>query len=200
MNAKPEVLISASAIGYYGSCGDKTLTEGNAAGNDFLAVLAKDWEAEALRAEALRARVVLARFGVILDRTRGALPKMALPFRFGAGGRIGNGKQWLSWVVLRDAVAAIRFALQNRELRGPVNIATPNPTTNAHFSKALAHALRRPALFPAPAFALRLAMGQMADALLLSSQRVLPQKLLDAGFDFADRSLPEALDRIFAES
>ncbi len=200
MNAKPDVLISASAIGYYGSRGDKTLTEASEAGKDFLAVLAKDWEAEALRAEVLRTRVVLARFGVILDGRGGALPKMALPFKFGAGGRVGSGKQWLSWVALSDTIEALRSALQNRELRGPVNIVSPNPTTNADFSKALARALHRPALCPAPAFALRLVMGEMADALLLSSQRVLPQKLLDAGFHFADRSLPEALDRIFAKS
>lgn len=198
MNAKPDVLISASAVGYYGGRGDERLTEASAGGNDFLATLAGDWEAEALRAEAFRTRVVLTRFGVILDREGGALPKMALPFKFGVGGRVGGGKQWMSWVTLQDAVEAIRFALSNRELRGPVNIVAPEPVTNADFTKSLAQALHRPALFPAPPFALRLAMGEMADALLLSSQRVIPQKLLNGGFSFADRSLEETLNRIFA--
>jgi len=192
-NAKPVILINASAIGFYGDRGDETLTEESASGTDFLAQTAKDWEAEALRAEAFRTRVVLVRFGIILAKHGGALPKMILPFKFGLGGRIGSGKQWMSWIVLEDVVETLRFALVKNELRGPINVVAPNPVTNAEFTKELAIVLHRPTLFPAPAFALKLAMGEMADALLLSSQRVLPEKLTKAGYRFAATSLPEAL-------
>jgi uncharacterized protein (TIGR01777 family) len=193
MNAKPDVLISASAIGFYGSRGDEILTEQSSVGNDFLAGLAKDWEAEALRANEFRARVVNARFGIILSRHGGALPKMMLPFQFGVGGRISSGKQWMSWIALDDVVEIIRFALVNRELSGAVNVVAPEPVTNTEFTRDLAKALRRPAFFPAPAFALRLAMGEMADALLLASQRVLPQKLANLGFHFKWQTLRRAL-------
>lgn len=193
MNAKPDVLISASAIGFYGSRGDELLTEESVPGNDFLAGIVKDWEAEALRAEEFRTRVAFARFGIILAKHGGALPKMMLPFKFGAGGRIGSGKQWMSWVTLEDAVEILRFVLAKRELRGAVNVVSPNPVTNSEFTKELANAMHRPASFPAPAFALRLAMGDMADALLLSSQRVAPQKLQKLGFRFRDSNLGTAL-------
>ncbi len=195
MNAKPEVLISASAIGFYGNRGEELLTEESAAGNEFLADVAKDWEAEALRAEEFRTRVVLARFGIILAKHGGALPKIMLPFKFGMGGRIGSGKQWMSWVTLNDVVEILRFALAKHDLRGAMNVVAPNPVTNGDFTKQLATALHRPALFPAPAFALRLAMGEMADALLLSSQRVLPEKLLKAGYRFTTVNLSEALTK-----
>jgi uncharacterized protein len=197
-SAKPEVLISASAIGFYGNRGDEILTEESASGTDFLAETAKDWEAEALRAEAFRTRVVLARFGIILAKHGGALPKMILPFKFGLGGKIGSGKQWMSWVVLEDVVETLGFALVKNELRGPINVVAPNAVTNAEFTKKLAIALHRPALFPAPAFALKLAMGEMADALLLSSQRVVPQKLSEVGFKFANASLSETLSGLIA--
>src|SRR5437773_2472467 len=174
MNARPSVLVSASAIGYYGDRRDETLTEDSKPGGDFLAGLAQEWEAEALRAEALGIRVVLARFGVILAREGGALPKMMLPFKFGAGGKLGSGQQWMSWVTLEDLVEILRFAIENASVRGAINIVSPQPLQNAEFTYLLAKAMHRPARFPAPAFALRLALGEMADALLLSCQRVLP--------------------------
>ena len=200
MNAKPEVLISASAIGFYGDRGEELLTEESAPGNEFLAGVVKDWEAEALRAEECHTRVVLARFGIILAKHGGALPKIMLPFKFGAGGRIGSGKQWMSWVTLNEVVEILRFAVSKRELRGAINVVTPNPLTNAGFTKELATALHRPALFPAPAFALRLAMGEMADALLLSSQRVLPKKLINAGYQFTAPNLSDALTNLLCEA
>jgi hypothetical protein len=198
MNAKPEALISASAIGIYGNRGDEVLTEQSTVGNDFLATTAREWEAEALRAEEFRTRVVLARFGVILDNRGGALPKIMLPFKVGAGGRIGSGKQWMSWIALQDAVAALQFALTNRNLRGAINVVAPEPVINSDFTKTLASALHRPALMPAPAFALRLAMGEMADALLLVSHRVVPEKLQQAGFQFKHAALRRALQEILA--
>jgi uncharacterized protein len=198
MNAKPGVLVSASAVGFYGNRGDETLTEESAPGNTFLANLAKDWETEALRAEEFGTRVVLARFGIILAIEGGALPQMMLPFKFGVGGRIGDGKQWMSWVTLEDVVAILRLALIKNDVRGPINVVAPEPVRNADFVKELAKAMHRPAIFPAPAFALRLAMGEMADALLLSSQRSVPQKLTRAGYSFVSRSLTDALETIFA--
>jgi uncharacterized protein len=199
-NAKPEVLINASAIGFYGNRGDETLTEESASGTDFLAETAKDWETEALRAVEFRTRVVLARFGIILAKHGGALPKIIRPFKFGVGGRIGSGKQWMSWIALEDVVETLRFALVKNELRGPINAVAQNPVTNAEFTKVLASALHRPALFPAPAFALRLAMGEMADALLLASQRVLPDKLTKAGYRFAAPDLGETLKTLVAQT
>lgn len=177
MNARPSVLVSASAIGIYGDRGDETLIEESKPGADFLAGLAQEWEAEALKAEALGIRVVLARFGIILAQEGGALPKMMMPFKFGAGGKLGSGQQWMSWVTLEDVVGILRFAIENASLRGAINIVSPQPLQNAEFTRVLAKAMHRPALFPAPAFALRLALGEMADALLLSSQRVQPRTI-----------------------
>ena len=196
MNAKPDVLVSASAIGFYGNRGDEILTEESAPGNDFLADLAEAWEAEALRAEAFHTRVVLARFGIILAKDGGALPQMMAPFKFGAGGRIGSGKQWMSWVALADVVEILRFALTNRELRGAVNVVAPEPVRNSEFAKQLGNAMHRPAHFAAPAFALRLAMGELADALLLASQRVLPEKLTKTGYKFKAQPLRRVLHDI----
>ncbi len=202
MNARPSVLVSASAIGIYGDRGDETLTEESKPGTDFLAGLAQAWEAEALKAEALGIRVVLARFGVILAREGGALPKMMLPFKIGAGGKLASGKQWMSWVMLEDLVASLRFAIENASVRiaenvapvrGSINIVSPQPLQNAEFTRVLAKTMHRPALFPAPAFALRLALGEMADALLLSSQRVLPRALEKLGFRFLHSDLSAAL-------
>jgi uncharacterized protein (TIGR01777 family) len=193
MNAKPDVLVSASAIGIYGNRGDELLTEESAPGNDFLAGISKDWEAEALRAEQFHTRVILARFGIILSRNGGALPKMMLPFKFGVGGRIGSGKQWMSWIALEDVVEILRVALNNSELRGPVNVVAPEPVTNAGFTKTLAVAMHRPAIFPAPAFALRVALGEMADALLLTSQRVAPAKLERFYYPYRYQTLNSAL-------
>ena len=194
MSARPRVLISASAIGIYGDRGDELLTEESKPGTDFLAGLAKEWEAEALKAEALGIRVVLARFGIILAREGGALSKMLLPFRLGAGGRLGLGQQWMSWVALEDVVGSLRFTLENASVRGVVNVVAPQPVRNAAFTKILAKALHRPAFFPAPAFGLRLALGEMADALLLSSQRVSPQVMQKAGYSFRRSDLSSALE------
>lgn len=199
MNAPPRVLVSISGTGFYGNRGDEMLTEESAAGSDFLAQLAKDWETEALKAEALGIRVVLARFGVVLTKHGGALPQMMLPFKFFVGGRIGSGRQWLSWITLEDAAEAVRYALENGNVRGPLNVVSPQPVQNGEFTKALAHAMHRPALFPAPAFALRLALGEIADALLLSSQRVVPRKLEQLGFQFRQPDLHGALAAILTE-
>ncbi|MGC2466842.1 MAG: TIGR01777 family oxidoreductase [Candidatus Acidiferrum sp.] len=198
MNARPRVLVSASATGFYGNRGEELLTEDSSPGNDFLSNLAEEWEAEALKAEALAIRVVLARFGIILARDGGALPKIVLPFRFFAGGKIGTGKQWMSWIALDDVIEILRLALERGEIRGPINVVSPQPVQNAEFTKTLATAMRRPALFPAPAFALRLALGEMADALLLSSQRVLPQKLQNLGYRFLHADLKSALTAVLS--
>jgi uncharacterized protein (TIGR01777 family) len=200
MNARPGVLVSASAIGYYGNRGDEMLTEESMAGTDFLAGLAQEWEAEALKAEALGIRVVLARFGIILAREGGALPKMMLPFKIGAGGKLGSGQQWMSWVTLEDVVGVLRLAIENASLRGAVNVVSPQPLQNAEFTYVLAKAMHRPALFPAPAFALRLALGEMADALLLSSQRVAPRAIERLGYQFLHSDLTSALTAVLARS
>jgi len=198
MNAKPAVLVSASAIGYYGNRGDELLTEESAAGTDFLAVVAQEWEAEAWKAEGLGIRVVLARFGIILARQGGALPQMMMPFYVFAGGRVGSGKQWMSWVSLEDVVGILRLALENNAVRGAINVVAPQPVRNAEFTKALAGAMHRPAIFPAPAFALRLALGEMADALLLGSQRVVPQRLQQLGYRFVRPDLTHALTAVLS--
>jgi uncharacterized protein len=200
MNARPRVLVSASATGVYGNRGDELLTEESQPGNDFLSNLAKDWEAEALKAEAIGIRVVLTRFGIVLARHGGALPPMMLLFRFFAGGKIGSGQQWMSWISLDDVIEILRFALENGQVRGPINVISPLPVRNAEFTKALATAMHRPALFPAPAFALRLALGEMADALLLSSQRVLPQRLQKLDYNFRYPDLAPAMKNILEQN
>jgi len=196
MNARPSVFVSASAIGYYGDRGDETLTEESKPGGDFLAELVQEWEVEARKADALGIRVVLARFGVILAREGGALPKMMLPFKFGVGGKLGSGQQWQSWVALEDVVGILRFAIENASVRGAINMVSPQPLQNAEFTCVLAKAMHRPALFPAPAFALRLALGEMADALLLSSQRVLPRAVEKTGYQFLHSDLSTALKNL----
>jgi len=196
MSARPRVLVSASATGYYGNRGDETLTEASQPGNDFLSEIAKEWESEALKAEAVGIRVVRARFGVILSKQGGALPQMLRPFQFFVGGKIGSGTQWLSWITLDDAVAILRSTLENANIIGALNVVSPQPVTNAQFTNFLAAALHRPALFPAPAFALRLLLGEMADTLLLSSQRVLPAQLLKLNHQFLHPDLATALAAI----
>jgi uncharacterized protein (TIGR01777 family) len=200
MNARPRVLVSASATGVYGNRGDEILTEESTLGNDFLSNLGKEWETEALKAEAIGVRVVLARFGIVLSRDGGALPPMMLPFRFFAGGKIGSGQQWMSWIALDDVIEILRFAIENGNARGPINVISPQPVQNAEFTKMLASTMHRPALFPAPAFALRLALGEMADALLLSSQRVLPKKLESLGYRFLHPGLKDALAAVLGTS
>ena len=199
MNAKPSVLVSASAIGFYGNRGDEILSESSTPGEGFLSDLAKDWEAEALRAEMFRTRVVLLRFGIILAKHGGALPKMVLPFRLGVGGRIASGQQWMPWVAIDDVVEIVKFVLSTRDMGGPINIVAPEPVRNVEFTHALANALHRPALFPAPAMALKLALGQeMAEALLLSSHRVVPAALTRIGYRFLHSQLPPALKTILS--
>src|SRR5260370_3170727 len=200
MNARPSVLVSASAIGFYGNRGDETLTEESKPGTGFLSGLSQEWEAEALKAEALGIRVVLARFGIILAREGGALPKMLTPFKLGVGGRLGSGKQWMSWVTLEDAVGMLRFVIEHGPLRLAINVVSPQPLQNAAFTKPLAKAMHPPALFPAPALALRLALGEMADALLLSSQRVAPQALEKLGYRFLHPDLTSALSAVLTNN
>jgi uncharacterized protein (TIGR01777 family) len=195
----PKTLVSASAIGYYGNRGDEVLTEESKPGDEFLARLALEWEAEALKAEALGMRVVRLRFGIILAKHGGALPQIMRPFKFGLGGRIGSGQQWMSWITLQDVVAVMRSVLENRAVSGAVNVVGPQPVRNAEFAQALGRAMHRPAILPAPAFALEFALGEMADALLLASQRVAPSRLEQLGFRFSQRDLSSALASVLAE-
>ncbi len=190
---RPPVLLCASAIGIYGDRGDEVLTEESAVGEGFLAETCKAWEAAARRAGELGIRVVHLRFGVVLSRDGGALNKMLPAFRSGLGGKLGTGRQWMSWISLRDAVRAILFLIHHDELSGSFNITAPHPVTNAVFTMELARAVRRPAILPVPASALRLVFGEMADATLLASERVLPRRLMDAGFRFEDEQIGTAL-------
>jgi len=198
LDQRPQVLVAASAVGYYGDRGDEVLTEESAPGEGFLAQLAQDWEKEAARAADFGIRTVMLRFGVILAPHGGALERMLLPFQLGLGGRLGSGRQWMSWLTLPDAVGLIRHALGNDSLQGPVNAVAHSPVTNAEFTKMLGRVLRRPTIFPVPAFALRVALGEMADALLLSSQRVIPQKLRQLGYRFQHATLEEGLRLVLA--
>jgi uncharacterized protein len=194
----PATFICASAIGIYGNRGDEVLTEESKSGDDFLAKVCVDWEEATAAATAKGIRVVNTRFGVILDPKGGALAKMLPPFRMGVGGKIGNGKQWMSWITLDDVVKGLEFVLTNDSVKGPVNFVAPNAVTNAEFTKALGHALSRPTIFPIPAFGVRLLFGEMGDALLLGSIRVEPAKLKEAGYNFKDSDLDEALRRLLA--
>jgi hypothetical protein len=189
----PRVLLAASATGVYGDRRDEILDERAGPGKGFLAELCREWEAAARPAAQAGIRVVNLRFGVVLGPGDGALGKMLPLFRLGLGGRLGSGRQWMSWVGLPDAVAAIPFALDAAALAGPVNVTSPEPVTNAEFTRALAKAVHRPAILPAPAFALRLALGEMADEALLASARAVPAKLIAAGFRFANPSIDAAL-------
>jgi len=199
MRQKPRVFLSASAIGFYGNRGDEILTEESERGFGFLPLLARDWEAEAFRAEEYGIRTVRMRLGVILSEDGGALPKMVVPFKFGAGGRLGSGKQWMAWIALKDVVGIIRALLTDERFTGAVNVVAPTPVRNEEFTRVLASVLHRPAIFPAPAFAVRLALGEMADALLLSSQRVQPQRLAETGYPFLFANLESALRGILAK-
>ncbi len=177
---KPEVFISASAIGWYGENGNRPVVESDKAGDDFLAVVCREWESAADLAGDVR--TVKLRTGLVLDPTGGALGKMLPLFRFGIAGKLGNGKQWWSWITLHDQIRAIVFALESK-ISGPVNATSPNPVTNQEFTAGLARALHRPALFPVPAIALRIAMGGFSSE-VLGSKKVMPQVLTDAGFTF----------------
>jgi uncharacterized protein (TIGR01777 family) len=188
----PGVLISASAIGIYGDRGDEILSETSAIGNDFLATLGSDWEAAATPARQAGIRVVHPRFGVVLSTRGGALRRMLPPFRLGIAGRLGSGRQWMGWITLDDVVRAVEFLL-DETIAGPVIVSSPNPARNTTFTKALAHALHRPALIPVPATALRVLFGEMALATLLASQRVVPTSLQAHGFEFEHPELEPAL-------
>lgn len=194
----PAALVSASAIGYYGDRGGETLTEDAGPGRDFLAELSVEWEREALAAEKGGARVVLLRTGIVLDPREGALAKMVPPFRLFAGGPFGSGRQYMSWIHRDDWVSLAKWAVETPAIRGPLNLTAPNPAMNADFARALGRALRRPALIPAPGFALKSILGEMAGPLLLSSQRVVPAKALDGGFRFVHPALDEALADLLA--
>jgi uncharacterized protein (TIGR01777 family) len=192
----PPILINGSAIGIYGDRGDETLTEESSLGTDFLAGVCRDWEAEAMKA-ADRTRVVSVRTGFVMSKDGGALPQFALPFRFFAGGPAGSGRQYMSWIHVDDWVEMVRFALMTPTIQGPVNATAPEPVTNAEFARTLGRALRRPAVVAAPAFALRLALGEMADALILGGQRVLPAKGESLGFSFRYATLDAALAAVY---
>lgn len=189
---RPQAFVCASAVGFYGSRGDEALTEESAPGHDFLAQVCGEWELGARRAEDAGIRAVSLRIGLVLDRGGGALGRMLLPFRLGLGGRLGGGQQWMSWIHRDDLAGLILFALEEEELRGPVNATAPNPVRNAEFTKTLGRVLHRPTPFPVPAGALRLLVGEFAEA-LLGSQRVMPELALKAGYRFQYPTLEAAL-------
>jgi hypothetical protein len=190
---RPHSFLVASAVGYYGSRGDTILREDSSPGSDFLALVCQQWEASAEAARQAGVRVVNLRLGTVLTRHGGALPRLILPFRMGLGGRLGSGKQWMAWIALEDVIRAIGFTLETGSIAGPVNLIAPNPVTNREFTRALGQALHRPTPFPLPAALIKLAFGQMGEALLLSSQRALPGKLAAAGYRFLHPEVGEAL-------
>ena len=189
----PKVMVSASAVGYYGNRGDEVLTEESPSGADFLADVARQWEAALAPATQAGIRTVMLRIGFILSPRGGGLARMLPPFRLGLGGKLGNGRQWMSWISIDDVVGAIQHALATESLRGPVNAVAPHPVTNAEFTRTLGRVLGRPTIFPMPAIVARLAFGEMAKALLLASQRVQPVKLEASGFQFRHPELEGAL-------
>jgi uncharacterized protein (TIGR01777 family) len=190
----PRVLVSGSAVGWYGDRGEEELTEASSPGRGFLASVVRDWEAATEAARDAGIRVVRLRSGVVLDPRGGALKKQLLPFRLGAGGKLGSGRQWLSWIALEDEIAAILHLIRAETLRGPVNATAPNPVPNAEFTEALGAALHRPTFLTVPPFALKLAFGgQMAEEMLLAGQRVLPRALEASGFTFKHQQVGEAL-------
>jgi uncharacterized protein (TIGR01777 family) len=191
--APPRVLLTASAVGYYGDRGEELLTEASAPGTDFLSEVCREWEASAEAAKAAGIRVVRLRFGVVLSGEGGALAKMLTPFKLGAGGKIGSGQQYMSWIALDDAVGAILHALAHEDLEGAVNVVAPRAVTNAEFTKTLGGVLGRPTIFAVPAFAARLAFGEMADAALLASQRAEPAQLKATNYNFKYPELEGAL-------
>lgn len=196
--ARPRVHINASAVGFYGPRGDEILDESSPGGTGFLADVTRQWEEAAHRADDF-ARVVIFRFGVVLAPGGGALQQMLLPFRFGAGGPIGSGRQWMSWVDRQDVVRAIEWAIDNPNVRGTYNITSPEPVRNRDFARALGRAMHRPSFIRTPAFALRLLLGEMADEMLLTGQRVVPARGLREGFTFRYPTLESSLAANFAK-
>jgi uncharacterized protein (TIGR01777 family) len=195
-DGRPKTLVNASAIGIYGDRGDEWLDESSAPGNDFLADVCRQWEAATEPSQRGGARVVCTRFGVIFSGRGGALQKMLLPFRLGVGGKLGSGRQYMSWVTLDDAVDCIIACLSNSAIAGPVNVVSPQPVTNYEFTKTLGRVLRRPTIFPLPAPVARIVLGEMADGLLLAGQRVRPAALSAAGYDFRFPDLERALRHV----
>ena len=189
---RPRLLIQSSAVGYYGGHGDEVIPEETPPGRDFLATLCQEWEASTAEAESLGVRRTVARTGIVLARDGGALPVMSLPFRMMIGGPLGDGRQWFPWIHVDDEVGALRFLLEREDARGPFNLTAPHPVTNRELTRALARVLRRPGFLPAPGFALRLALGEFAES-MLQSQRVVPARLLAAGYVFRRPELEPAL-------
>lgn len=196
----PSVFASGSAVGYYGPLGDELAVEATPAGSDFLARVCQQWEAEAHRAASPQTRVVCIRTGLVLERDGGALPQMLPPFKFGVGGPVGSGRQYWPWIHRTDWIDLVRWAIRTDAASGPLNATAPEPVRNAEFAHALGRALHRPSFMPAPAFALRLMLGEMADALLLSGQRAAPAKAAALGFSFKYTRLDEALRAIFGSA
>jgi uncharacterized protein len=196
----PSLLVGGSAVGYYGPLGDEIATEDTPAGHDFLASVCVKWEAEAMRASSARTRVVCIRTGIVLERDGGALPQMLPPFWFGAGGPVGSGRQFWPWIRRQDWIDLVRFAIANAAVVGPLNATAPQPVMNKEFAKALGRAMHRPAFMPAPGFALKLLLGEMAEGLLLSGQRAVPAKAQKLGFKFKYEKLDDALADLFGPS
>ncbi|HEY0429785.1 MAG TPA: TIGR01777 family oxidoreductase [Pyrinomonadaceae bacterium] len=192
----PKIFVSASAIGFYGNRGGEILTEENAPGKGFFPDICTNWEAESKKAKDFGARVVMPRIGIVLARNGGALKEMLTPFKFGVGGRIGSGKQWMSWIALEDLIRIIHFALENENIEGAINAVAPNPATNEEFTSTLGRVLHRPTILPVPEFAIKLMFGEMGETLLLQGQRVLPKRLQDAGFEFKFANLEDAMKEV----
>ena len=197
LSKRPKVIVSASAVGFYGDRGDQELDELSAPGTGFLPNMCQEWERETMKALGLGIRAVVVRTGIALSTRGGALAKMLLPFRLGLGGPVGGGRQWMPWIHIDDVVAAYRYVISNQDIVGAVNATAPNPVTNGDFSRALGRALSRPAVLPAPGFALKLLFGQMAE-IVLEGQRVVPKKLQESGFEFRHRNIEEALRNVLS--
>jgi uncharacterized protein len=199
IDRRPKVFVSASAVGFYGDRGNELVDEGTGPGRGFLADVCKEWEAATRPAADAGVRVVNVRLGVVLSPRGGALPMMLRPFRVGAGGPVGTGRQYMSWIAIDDAVGAIEHLLRAEPMRGPVNLVAPEAVTNAEFTKTLGRVLRRPTVLPVPAFALRLLLGEVADEMLLASTRVRPSRLLDSGYRFRHPRLEAALRHLLGK-
>jgi uncharacterized protein (TIGR01777 family) len=196
LNEKPRVMVSASAIGFYGDRGAEVMREESASGEGFLSEVCREWEKATLAASQAGIRVAHLRIGFVLSGEGGGLPRMLTPFKMGVGGKVGSGRQYLSWITLEDLVRVIRRAIEDETLRGPINAVAPGAVTNEEFTKALGHVLGRPTILPVPVFALRLAFGEVADAVMLSSTRVEPARLKESGFDFKDPEIEGALRHV----
>ena len=194
LERRPSVLIAASAVGFYGDRGDEILTETSKSGKTFLADVCREWEAESRRAEDSGVRTVLLRTGLVMSKEGGALGTMLLPFKMGLGGVIGDGKQWMSWISLDDHIRVITTALENENIRGAVNSVSPEPVTNEEFTKIMGEVLYRPTFIPVPEFAVHLMLGEMGEELLLNSERVIPKRLTDLGFEFKFADLKKAIE------